>query len=173
MHKALADPRRIAVLEALWQEPQSAKALADKLGLPPDRLYYHLKRLEQAGLIGVDRYHPLPGGKAERIYAAVEAEPDAEPTTVEEKRDFLMAVLEATRLDVHAAMGGGVPTSSVSLQRTLVSLSSRRFEELTRRMSDLLEEYRDDDDLEDTVPTSVTYALVRGLPQQPLRPRAT
>jgi DNA-binding transcriptional ArsR family regulator len=102
VHKALADPLRIRLLEALWQTPRSARELADWVGVPADRLYYHLGQLERAGLIRVAEYQPRTRGKVERVYAPVEVEPphDAGP---EETAAFLRAVLDATNLDISAA----------------------------------------------------------------------
>ncbi|MFF2131491.1 ArsR/SmtB family transcription factor [Streptomyces olivochromogenes] len=68
VHKALAEPLRIRLLEALWEMPQSAHELADHVDLPPDRLYYHLNHLERAGLIEIAEYRPLARGKVERVY---------------------------------------------------------------------------------------------------------
>jgi DNA-binding transcriptional ArsR family regulator len=102
IHKALADPLRIRLVEALWESPRSARELADWLGVPADRLYYHLGQLERAGLIRVAEYQPRARGKVERVYAPVEVEPptDAGP---EETAAFLGAVLDATNLDISAA----------------------------------------------------------------------
>jgi DNA-binding transcriptional ArsR family regulator len=102
VHKALADPTRIRLLEALWAKPASARELADYAGMPADRLYYHLGRLEQAGLIRVAEYRPLARGKVERVYVPVDVEPpgDADP---EETAAFLGSVLDATSLDITAA----------------------------------------------------------------------
>ncbi|MBR7835009.1 winged helix-turn-helix transcriptional regulator [Actinospica durhamensis] len=102
IHKTLADPLRIKLLEALWEEPRSARELADRLGMPADRLYYHLGQLERAGLIRVGEYRPRGRGKVERVYTAVEVEPpgDAGP---EETAAFLGAVLEATTVELSTA----------------------------------------------------------------------
>jgi DNA-binding transcriptional ArsR family regulator len=102
IHKALADPLRIRLWEWLAETPRSARQLADCAGLPADRLYYHLGQLEQAGLIEVVEYRPLPRGKVERVYAPAETEPpgDADP---EETAAFLGSVLEATAIDITAA----------------------------------------------------------------------
>lgn len=102
IHKALADPLRIRLLEALWDTPRSARELADFVGMPADRLYYHLGQMERAGLIRVAEYQPRARGKVERVYAPVEVEPphDAGP---EETAAFLGAVLDATNLDISAA----------------------------------------------------------------------
>jgi DNA-binding transcriptional ArsR family regulator len=62
VHKTLAAPLRIRLLEWLFEASRSARRLADRAGLPVDRLYYHLGQLEQAGLIEVA--DPLPGSPA-------------------------------------------------------------------------------------------------------------
>ena len=51
--KALADPTRLAILQALTRDrlPKSAKELAEELGEPQTKLYRHLKVLEEAKLI--------------------------------------------------------------------------------------------------------------------------
>jgi DNA-binding transcriptional ArsR family regulator len=102
IHKALADPLRIRLVEALWESPRSARELADWLGVPADRLYYHLGQLERAGLIRVAEYQPRARGKVERVYAPAEVEPptDAGPAAT---AAFLGAVLDATNLDIGAA----------------------------------------------------------------------
>ena len=103
VHKALADPLRIRLLEWLFEAPRSARQLADCAGLPADRLYYHLGQLEQAGLIEVAEYRPLARGKVERVYAPAETEPPGDDADPEETAAFLGSVLEATAMDVTAA----------------------------------------------------------------------
>ena len=94
---------RIRLLECLWGRPQSAKELAAWVGLPPDRLYYHLAQLEQARLIEIAEYRRLPGGKVERVYRPTPVEPPGEEATPLEYAEFLGAMLEATRADITAA----------------------------------------------------------------------
>jgi DNA-binding transcriptional ArsR family regulator len=103
VHKALADPLRIRLLEWLAEAPRSARELADCAGLPADRLYYHLAQLEQAGLIKVAEYRPLARGKVERVYARVETEPPGDDAGPEEMTAFLGSMLEATAMDITAA----------------------------------------------------------------------
>jgi DNA-binding transcriptional ArsR family regulator len=103
VHKALADPLRIRLLEWLFEAPRSARQLAGCAGLPADRLYYHLGQLEQAGLIEVAEYRPLARGKVERVYAPAEAEPPGDDADPEETAAFLGSMLEATAMDITAA----------------------------------------------------------------------
>jgi DNA-binding transcriptional ArsR family regulator len=103
VHKALADPLRIQLVEWLMQQPRSARELAECAGLPADRLYYHLGQLEQAGLIEVAEYRRLPRGKVERVYAPAETEPPGDDASPQETAAFLGSVLEATTMDITAA----------------------------------------------------------------------
>jgi DNA-binding transcriptional ArsR family regulator len=103
VHKALADPLRIRLLEWLFEAPRSARQLADCAGLPADRLYYHLSQLQQAGLIEVAEYRPLARGKVERVYAPAETEPPGDDADPEELAAFLGSMLEATAMDITAA----------------------------------------------------------------------
>jgi DNA-binding transcriptional ArsR family regulator len=104
VHRALADPMRLGLLESLWRaHPQSAKQLAEWAGVRPDRLYYHLSLLEQAGLIEIAEYRPLPGGKVERMYRPTSVEPPGDEATPLEVAQFLSAALEATQADITSA----------------------------------------------------------------------
>ena len=97
MHKALAGPLRIRLVEWLMERPRSARELADCAGLPADRLYYHLGQLEQAGLIEVAEYRRLARGKAERVYAPAEAEPPGDDASPQETAAFLGSVWRPPR----------------------------------------------------------------------------
>jgi len=103
VHKALADPLRIRLVEWLMEGPRSARELGDCVGLPADRLYYHLGQLEQAGLIQVTEYRRLARGKAERVYAPAETEPPGDDASPQEAAAFLGSVLDATAMDITAA----------------------------------------------------------------------
>jgi DNA-binding transcriptional ArsR family regulator len=103
LHKALADPLRIRLLEWLFEAPRSARELADCAGLPADRLYYHLGQLQQAGLIEVGEYRPLARGKVERVYAPAQTEPPGDDADPEETAALLGSMLQATAMDITAA----------------------------------------------------------------------
>jgi DNA-binding transcriptional ArsR family regulator len=142
-HRALADPLRIRLLEALWFSPHSVKELAETVGLPPDRLYYHLRQLEQAAVIEVGGYRPLPGGKVERLYQRAEAEPPAEKSSPEEMVAFLGAVLDATKVDItaaHMAKADG-QRRDVAVTRAAVRLTNEGLAELHRMVNDVQERF--------------------------------
>src|SRR5215475_6212655 len=51
--KVLADPLRIHIVELVTQAPRTVKQVAAVLNLPPTKLYYHIKQLEERSLIRV------------------------------------------------------------------------------------------------------------------------
>lgn len=161
LHRALADPLRIQLLECLWGRPQSAKELAEWAGMPPDRLYYHLAQLEQAGLIEIAEYRPLPGGKVERVYRSTPVEPPGDEATPLEVSATLAAMLEATRADIAAASLAkeGGERREISLTRTTVRLSEADLVTLRDGLLDLLRQAQEKPN-EEGVWTRVVVTLV-------------
>lgn len=144
VHRALADPVRIRLLHALVQSPRSAKELSAEVGLPPDRLYYHLRQLEQAGIVEVAEYRPLPTGKVERVYRHVEAEPPGDTSSPEEKATFLAAVLDVTKADITAAFMATQSTGKrreVAVAQGPVYLTDEELAECQRMIKELYERF--------------------------------
>lgn len=146
VHQALGDPLRIRLFEALWHGPRSAKELSAEVGLPPDRLYYHLRQLEHAGIVEVAEYRPLPSGKVERVYRRVEAEPpgDASP---EETAAFLASVLDVTKADITAAFMAEAAGEhrQVVVAQGLLWLTAEGLADFRRAFEELLARFADPD----------------------------
>lgn len=51
--KVLADPLRLQIIELMTPAARTVKQLAAELNLPPTKLYYHIKQLEERALIRV------------------------------------------------------------------------------------------------------------------------
>src|SRR5438552_14035615 len=66
----MADPIRIRFILELGEGPRTVKEVAEALGVPPTRLYYHLKILEREGLVRVANRR-MVSGIEERTYEAV------------------------------------------------------------------------------------------------------
>jgi DNA-binding transcriptional ArsR family regulator len=145
VHKALADPLRIRLLEWLFEAPRSARELADCAGLPADRLYYHLGQLEQAGLIEVAEYRPLARGKVERVYAPAETEPPGDNADPEETAAFLGSMLEATAMDITAAYQAkrAGRRREVQLHRGALRLTDEALAELRGHIDQLAARFAD------------------------------
>jgi DNA-binding transcriptional ArsR family regulator len=161
LHRALADPLRLRLLEALWLEPRSARELAAREGLPAERLYYHLGQMEQANLIRIAEYRPLPGGKVERVYAAAEAEPPGDEASPADLARFLGAVLEGTRADVTSACMAREAGQQrrIGVHRVAVRLTAAQRDELEAHLTRLLEEAANDQD-DDGTWTRVLVTMV-------------
>jgi DNA-binding transcriptional ArsR family regulator len=148
VHKALADPLRIRLLDWLRERPRSARELADCAGLPADRLYYHLGQLEQAGLIEVIEYRRLARGKAERVYAPAEAEPPGDDASPEETAAFLGSMLEATALDITAAFQAKQEgrRREVDLTRAALRLTDEALAELRGHLAQIAARFAESTD---------------------------
>ena len=145
VHKALADPLRVRLLEWLFEAPRSARQLADCAGLPADRLYYHLGQLEQAGLIEVAEYRPLARGKVERVYAPAETEPPGDDADPEETAAFLGSMLQATAMDITAAYQAkrAGRRREVDLHRGALRLTDQALAELRGHIEQLAARFAD------------------------------
>lgn len=145
IHRALADPLRIRLLEWLAEAPRSARQLADCAGLPADRLYYHLGQLEQAGLIEVAEYRPLARGKVERVYAPAQTEPPGDDADPEETVAFLGSMLEATSMDIAAAYRARQAgrRREVDLRRGALRLTDEALAELRGHIEELAARFAD------------------------------
>jgi DNA-binding transcriptional ArsR family regulator len=162
VHRALADPLRIRLHEVLWLGPHSARELAGVVGLAPDRLYYHLRQLERAGLIEVGGYRPLPGGKVERVYQRVEVEPPGDASSPEEVAAFLGSVLEATKADIGAAFRAKQDgrRREVYVGRGAIRLTEPALAELTAQLKAIEDRWGSPGDGEQAVWVRTMVALV-------------
>jgi DNA-binding transcriptional ArsR family regulator len=147
VHKALADPLRIRLVDWLMERPRSARELADCAGLPADRLYYHLGQLEQAGLIEVAEYRRLARGKAERVYAPAQAEPPGDDASPQETAAFLGSMLEATATDITAAFEAKQAgrRREVDLTRAAVRLTDQALAELRGHLTQIAARFAESD----------------------------
>jgi DNA-binding transcriptional ArsR family regulator len=161
VHRALADPLRIRLFELLAVRPQSAKELAGRVGMRPDRLYHHLAQLEEAKLIEIAEYRPLAGGKVERVYAPAAVEPLVDEASPADVALMLNAALETTRADINAATLAKQAGEErlISLSRTAVRLNERHLAELRAAVEELVLGARGHPD-DDGVWTTVLWTAV-------------
>jgi DNA-binding transcriptional ArsR family regulator len=66
--RALAHPLRLRLIELFASGALTAKQAAQKLGLPPTRLYHHVATLERAGLLRLARTRAVRGA-TEKYFA--------------------------------------------------------------------------------------------------------
>lgn len=162
VHKALADPLRIRLLEALWETPRSARELGQCVEMPAERLYYHLGQLESAGLVEVAEYRRLARGKVERVYSPAVVEPPGDAASPEEMSAFLGSMLDATRAEIAAAYRAKAAGRhrEVDLLRGSLRLTDEALTELRGHIKQLASRFQDPKTQGDGVWTSVLFAVV-------------
>lgn len=146
--EALSDPTRLRLLELLHHAPGTAKELAGRMELPPEkfnRLYYHLRVLESAGLAQIDGYREAPRG-AERVYrtAGAGGGPEHEDdVSAEAAAATVIAMLEATQADVRRHLAKAVDDPDydpkVVFRRVRESVPEERWDEFLQGVRDLME----------------------------------
>jgi DNA-binding transcriptional ArsR family regulator len=77
--RILAHPLRLRLLELFAEAPRTTKQAADRLSLPPTRLYHHVAALERVGLVRV-RETRRNRGTIEKHYEAVARSFEMDPT---------------------------------------------------------------------------------------------
>ena len=103
--RATADPLRMRIVGLIGDsQGMTAKDLADRLRIEPNRLYYHLRILEDAGVIGVVD-HRVVGKLAERVYGMVyRGRYIFDATDPADMAMNLSAILEITKVDAEEVL---------------------------------------------------------------------
>jgi DNA-binding transcriptional ArsR family regulator len=155
--KIIADPLRNQICECLALEPLTVRQVADKLGLSPKKLYYHIRLLESHGLIQVAEERVV-ANIIEKVYRttapamivdsslctfvpnqAHETVSTVNTAILDLTRDDLVRSLEAR--SVQLAEGAEKHPRQVIVFRELNRLDETRAEEFQTRMRALLEEF--------------------------------
>jgi DNA-binding transcriptional ArsR family regulator len=150
---------RLRLLEALRECPDSASGLAERLGAPRQTINYHLRQLEQAGLVELveERGH---GRCVERVVAPAAAAFTLSPATLGSlaprsgdvgdrgSAEYLAARAGEVVGDVGVLLGGSqaVPTLTLETQIRFASPEDRAAfaQDLQQAIERLVAEYHDD-----------------------------
>jgi DNA-binding transcriptional ArsR family regulator len=158
--KVLADPLRIHIVELVTQAPRTVKQVAAVLNLPPTKLYYHIKLLEERSLIRVVDTR-IVSGIVEKQYqaAALSYRVDRELFSLtsqagkeglnvmltglfDDTREDIQTSAEADVLDVSPHEGDDKPLNrSLLISRNTLQLKPETAEEFYRRLKALVREY--------------------------------
>ncbi|MBS2535006.1 helix-turn-helix transcriptional regulator [Catenulispora sp. NF23] len=160
--EASLDPIRSRILAAL-SEPGSAAMLAARLGLPRQKVNYHLKELERHGLVELVEER-RKGNVTERVYsataasyvispvtlAAVSPDPDRAPDRLSAR--WLLALGSRLIQEVGALLTGsaraGKPVTTFAMDAKIrfASAADRAAfaDELTRAVTTLVSRYHDE-----------------------------
>lgn len=147
--KVVADPLRLRLINLLVR-PRTAKGMAEILGVPTTRLYYHLQQLEQHGFIEVVRRRKVSGIE-ERTYQAVAESVGLSPELAAaslQSSGLLRAFFDLVHAEASMALearpgshigdaGSGLPILSL----TRLALTPERFAEFSNRLEALITEY--------------------------------
>jgi protein-tyrosine-phosphatase len=160
MHAALADPRRLQVVDELAMSDRSPSELADSLDIGSNLLAHHLRILEEAGIV-----ERLPSaGDGRRRYVRLVPDTVAaltEPVatliarhvlfvcTANSARSQLAAVVWNARHEVHASSAGTQPTDRIRPEA--VDAAARAGLDLRGARPHAIEEVTEDPDLVVTV----------------------
>lgn len=126
--RALAHPLRQRVLGLLTNAPYTNKQLADLLQVSPPRLHFHVRELQEAGLIEMVSQQPK-GGVIEKYYRAVARVVRLAPETKEIARDqeLVENTLEALRQEyIRASTFFEGPLLEMRIAHDLVRLPADR-----------------------------------------------
>lgn len=155
--KVISDPFRIQILEVLLPEPQSVNQIAEKLGLSPSKLYYHVNMLEKHGLIQmVDT--TLHGNIIEKHYwvSALDIRLDENlccvgtPDIRENVTAVMVVPIEATRQDILRSLearafaldhGAEEHPRKVMIYRELSNLSDKQAQDFIQRLNAITAEF--------------------------------
>ncbi len=181
--KVLADPLRLQIIELMTPTSRTVKQIAADLRLPPTKLYYHIKQLEERGLIRVTDTRIVSGILEKQYQAAalsyrvnkglfsLTSEAGREGLNVmltglfEDTKEDIQQSVEAGVIDVTEPEDEGKPLySSLLISRNTLSLTPDQAEEFYRRLRELVREYlRDTDHLSPEEPDEQFYGLMIAL----------
>lgn len=179
--RVIADPMRLQILETLAAEPMVIKDIADRLGLSPSKLYYHINLLEKHGLLRVVETHTV-ANIIEKVYSLVAESYDVDESLLsfgsasDEAKDALRAMmtstLDATREDILRSLearslalesGAVEKPRKMTLVRQMATIPDDLAEEFFNRLAALVKEFEASDGKSAAEgDTSQTYGLLIG-----------
>ncbi len=178
--EASLDPIRSGILAAL-AEPGSATMLATRLGLPRQKVNYHLKELERHGLVELETER-RKGNVTERVYRATAASyvispsalgavsPDPSRSPDQLSARWLLALGARLVQEVGTLLAGArraqrnVATFGIDAQVRFASAADRAAftEELAQAVASLVSRYHDE-----SAANGRTYRMVLAIHQIP------
>ena len=173
--EALRSPVRMRILSTA-REPRSVRQIAEALGMPVTRLYYHINLLNEVGYLEVVHTRKS-GARIEKLYrvtgksiAVGEDLVKNAPDHASAARALAAVVLEPALFEAEAAieerMGIG-PDDRIYLGRSLAVLSPEEVSAIAGKIEDLIREHfagRNESDHPDAETYALTFALLPTTP---------
>jgi hypothetical protein len=174
--KALADPVRSFLVYSLVAKAKTVKTLAQELGVPVTRLYYHVQRLQALGLVFVEKTRMVSGIREKHYRAAarelmLDRAAFASGCALDRSRSeaLLGFVFDQSRIEIARALESKrldavrrwPEVDALMAVRTVLRLDETQAERLYRRLADFWIEY--EDIARNPAPNGKFYALVAAL----------
>jgi DNA-binding transcriptional ArsR family regulator len=140
--KALAHPLRVRILRLCAEQELTNKQLADRLGIQPGSVFYHVRLLVQAGLLLPAPVRTGPSGALEKPYRSTTQSWWLDNPLGSEPPDVQMAPIVAFQEELAEAG----PESVAFFTRIVLHLSPEDAAVLDRRLLAVLDEYVETDD---------------------------
>ena len=176
--KILADPLRNQILQMLAPGKLTVNQVAEKLGLTPSKLYYHINLLEKHGLIQeVDSI--IKANIIEKVYwiTAYECKMDenlcnfSTPIGQQSTMTSMVAPIDTTREDILRSLearataleqGAEPHPRDVIVRREVQNMSDEIADQFTDRLNEILEDFKNyegDESDQDTHTRALTIAF--------------
>ena len=184
--KILADPLRNQILEILAPEKLTVNQIAEKLGLAPSKLYYHINLLEKYGLIReVDSI--IKANIIEKIYwiTAYDCKMNenlcnfSTPVGQQTVITTMLTPIDTTREDIRRSLearataleqGAEPHPRDVIVRREVQNMSDKVADQFADRLIEVLEDfkkYEGDESDQDTHTRALTVAFYPSFYYQP------
>jgi DNA-binding transcriptional ArsR family regulator len=144
--RAIADPLRTRILEALVREPKTTSQLAELLGETNNKLHYHVHELERFGLIKLVEKRER-GGVLEKYYRAVARDYTIAPALLGTSsssevitiiRDHFDQIVQGIAQSLERIDPNVKPSVSLSINRDTLWMTEEEFQELVRQFDALI-----------------------------------
>jgi predicted ArsR family transcriptional regulator len=158
--KVLSDPLRMQIAELMSHQPRTVKQVAKELGTTPHKLYYHVKLLEDHGLIRVVETR-LVSGIVEKHYQITAKEivvadgllSVRKPEGKSDIEGLISSILDGTKADfirsLRVRTEGEVPIEEryrSHITREMAKLTRGQAEAICTKLEELVKEFEAYDD---------------------------
>ena len=167
--RALLDSKRVVILRMLAEESLTVKQLADRMGLVPASVHYHVKVLERSGLVALVEVKEK-SGILEKYYRSIAREFQVDPSlgsTPEAPGLALDALIRDMRSAVNHLQQIDEADPFINVQLVNVNLSRDAAARFAGRLHELAAEFR----VADEPSAREAYSLALAL--YPCAPRLT
>jgi DNA-binding transcriptional ArsR family regulator len=173
--KVYFNPMRLKIIHEMVNTPKTVQEIANALGVPFTRLYYHINLLEKHNIIHVVETRSMSGAVEEKYYQVAAYQfivPNkllsfSNPEEAEGINLFLSKMLGETsddiRLSIHTERINMEVKSphpdSLLVRRGLMRMSREKIEEFHQDLHELMKKYRDEEAQADDIYYGFTVAL--------------